>query len=91
MCRTFVFARDNSAEAILDAIRAKRTVVYGRDGQAYGNEALSRLAADDGRVPAAARRDYSYGWLDRVGQVVGLAGIGLLIWLSRRAQGTRPS
>jgi hypothetical protein len=79
LCRTFVFARENTAAAILEAIRAKRTVVYGRDGQAYGDESLIRLVAIDGRVPAAARRDYSYGWLDRVGQVVGLAGVGLLI------------
>ena len=28
-CRTYVFARDNSAEAILEALRAHRTVVYG--------------------------------------------------------------
>ena len=33
LCRTFVFARDTSAEAILEAIRARRTVVYGRNGQ----------------------------------------------------------
>jgi hypothetical protein len=83
-CRTFVFARENSAAAILDAIRAKRTVVYGRDGRAYGDEALIRLAADDRRVPAAARRDYSYGWLDRLSQVAGLAGIAVLIWITRR-------
>ena len=47
---------------------------------------LIRLAADDGRVPAAARRDYWYGLLERVSQVAGLVGIGLLIWLSRRTR-----
>ena len=34
LCRTFVFARDTSAEAIIEAIRAQRTVVYGREGKA---------------------------------------------------------
>ena len=84
LCRTFVFARENTAPAILDAIRDQRTVVYGRDGKAYGNETLISLAAADGRVPAAARRDYSYGWLDRVSQALGLAGIGVLISRMRK-------
>ena len=84
LCRTFVFARENTAPAILDAIRDKRTVVYGRDGQAYGNDALIGLAAADGRVPAAARRDYSSRWPDRVSQVLGLAGVGVMILAFRR-------
>jgi hypothetical protein len=78
ICRTFVFARDTSAGAILEAIRARRTVVYGRDGKAYGDPELIRLAAADGRVPAAARRDYSPTLLDRLSHLLGLAG---LIWL----------
>ena len=43
-CRTFVFAADNTPSAILDAIRARRTVVYGRDGQAYGDPKMIPLA-----------------------------------------------
>jgi predicted metal-dependent phosphoesterase TrpH len=85
VCRTFVFARDNSAAAILEAIRAKRTVVYGRDGEAYGDPELIRLAAADGRLPAAARPDYSPGPLDRLSQVCGLAGLAWLLVRSRRA------
>jgi len=84
LCRTFVFARDTSAAAIIEAIRAKRTVVYGREGKAYGNPELIRLAAADGRLPAAARPDYSPSLLDRVSQLLGLAGIIWLIALNRR-------
>jgi hypothetical protein len=84
MCRTFVFARENSAPAILEAIRAKRTVVYGRDGQAYGDPELIDIAAADGRLPALGRPDYSYGWLDRISQVFGLAGLVMVIVRSRR-------
>lgn len=84
LCRTFVFARDNSAPAILDAIRARRTIVYGLNGRAYGDPDLIRLAADDGRLPAAARPDYPVSWLDRVSQLLGLAGLALLIVHSAR-------
>jgi hypothetical protein len=79
-----VFARDHSAEAILDAIRARRTVVYGRDGRAYGNPELIRLAADDGRLPAAARPDYPASGLDRVSQFLGFAGLAAIVIGSRR-------
>jgi hypothetical protein len=84
LCRTFVFARDTSAEAILEAIRARRTVVYGRNGQAYGDRELIQLAAADGRLPKAARPDYSASLLDRVSQVFGLAGLVGLILFNRR-------
>jgi histidinol phosphatase-like PHP family hydrolase len=84
LCRTFVFARDTSADAILDAIRAKRTVVYGGDGRAYGNPELIALAATDGRLPLAGRPDYTPSMLDRVSQLLGLAGLVGLILASRR-------
>ena len=84
LCRTFVFARDTSAEAILEAIRARRTVVYGRNGKAYGDPELIQLAAADGRLPKAARPDYSVSLLDRVSQVLGLAGLVGLILFNRR-------
>ena len=57
MCRTFVFAREASAQAILEAIRAKRTVVYGRDNQVYGDPALIRIAEADGRLRKAANTE----------------------------------
>jgi hypothetical protein len=53
MARTYVFARERSAEAIVEAVRARRTVVYDR-GRAYGDATLIQLAADDGRVPRMA-------------------------------------
>jgi histidinol phosphatase-like PHP family hydrolase len=84
LCRTFVFARDASAQAIVEAVRARRTVVYGRDGRVYGDPELMKLAAADGRLPKAARPDYSPSALDRVSQLLGLAGlIGLVSAFSR--------
>jgi hypothetical protein len=84
LCRTFIFARDNTADAIVEAIRAGRTVVYGRDGTAYGDPELVRLAAVDGRLAAAARPDYPVGWLDRASRVSGMAGLAGLIVITRR-------
>jgi histidinol phosphatase-like PHP family hydrolase len=56
LCRTFVFARDTSAEAIVEAIRARRTVVYGRDGQVsqlLGLAGLIGLVRAFSKSPAA--------------------------------------
>jgi hypothetical protein len=44
MCRTYVFARDDSAASIIEAVRAGRTVVYDSDGRAVGDPDLIRLA-----------------------------------------------
>jgi len=62
--------------------------VDGRDGRACGNPELIELAADNGRLPAAARPDYSPSALDRVSRLLGLAGLaGLIIVTRRRALG----
>jgi hypothetical protein len=79
-CRTYVFARDASAQAILEAVRARRTVVYGRDGKAYGDPKLVPLAASVGRLREAALADSRGGWLDRVSQVAGVLGLLALIF-----------
>jgi len=77
-CRTFVFAADNTPSAILDAIRARRTVVYGRDGTAYGDPALIPLA-ERARLREAAEEWRSRGgaldWWSRVAGVIGLFGL----------------
>ena len=40
-------------EPVLDALREGHTVVYDRE-RAYGDPALVRVAAEDGRLPKAA-------------------------------------
>jgi hypothetical protein len=89
VCRTFVFATDNTAEAILDALRGRRTVVYGRPGKVYGDPELVQLAEADGRLAAAARTEYPLGRLDRLGQVAGLIGLGGVVFGERRRRQTR--
>jgi hypothetical protein len=82
-CRTFVFTRDGSARAILDAIRARQTVVYGLNGAVYGDPTLVALAESDGRLRVAARNaaapTLEHPWLTWTSRVAGVAGLFLLI------------
>ncbi len=88
ICRTLVFARDTSEEAVMDALRAGRTVVHDLDGNAYGDAAMMEALA---REPYAVRpEDYGYrgsGLADRVTRALGLLGLlGLVLFgLRRRA------
>lgn len=80
LCRTFVFVREVTAEGILDAVRAKRTVVYGGpDAKAYGDPELIRIAEADGRLREMASTDYPVSVLDRLSQLLGIVGIALLV------------
>jgi hypothetical protein len=87
MCRTFVFVREASAAGILAAIRAKRTVVYGRDAQVYGDAELIRIAEADGRLRTMASTDYPMSLLDRLSQILGIAGFALLVIAAPRRHG----
>lgn len=82
VCRTLVFAENDGEGAVMDALRAGRTVVYDLEGRAYGDPALAALLA---REPYTFRReDYGYrgeGPLDRVARVVGWLGmLGLVLF-----------
>lgn len=80
ICRTFIFARDDSESAILDAIRARRTVAIDRDGRAYGDPALIALMKN----VDVAQMNPSFldpGWMVRVSAACGLLGlIGLFLF-----------
>jgi hypothetical protein len=76
ICRTYVFARDDSEQSILEAIRRRRTVVYDRDGRAWGDAQLIQLAG--GRL--RDREPQPSGALDLFSRAAGLLGlIGILI------------
>ena len=89
MCRTFLFVREATEAGILEAIREKRTVVYGGpEMKAYGDPDLIRLAEADGRLRQMASIDYPVSALDRLSQVLGILGIALIIApRSRRERG----
>jgi hypothetical protein len=78
MCRTYVFATADTADAVLDAVRAGRTVVYGRNGQPYGDHDLVRLADASPELREAATTDQpptAADWMSRLAGVCGMAGL----------------
>lgn len=82
ICRTFVFAKDDSEASILDAIRAGHTVAIDRDGRAYGE---SRLIALMSNVDVAQLNPsfLDPGWMARASAGCGLLGL-LALFLSGR-------
>ena len=89
--RTYVFARENRPAAILESLRAGRTVVYDEEGVAHGDPALAALLESD-PLPADSRPDRTTvpsraagicGWL-------GLAGL-VLLRSTRSRRGVAPS
>ena len=54
LCRTFVFARERSAPAILDAISRGRTVACDGEGVVYGPENLKPVVMDACRAAAGS-------------------------------------
>jgi len=65
---------------ILDGVRAHRTLVYGRDGRAYGDPAIVRLAADAGGLREREPWRQPAGWLDRVSRIAAVLGLGGVIF-----------
>ena len=84
MCRTFLFVREASASGILEAIRAKRTVVYGRDDHVYGKPELVTIAEADGRLKKIASTEYPMSVLDRLSQILGIGGFAIVVRRSSR-------
>jgi hypothetical protein len=74
LCRTYVFTKEETEQGILDAIRHGHTVVYDRGGRAYGDAALIRLAAADGRLPKIAPGTAA-GFLGVLSRIAGILGL----------------
>jgi predicted metal-dependent phosphoesterase TrpH len=81
MCRTYVFAADNTAAAIVDAVRARRTVVYAPGGRTFGDPALAALIASRPDLRDIATIDPAPSVADWISRLSGVVG---LIWLVRR-------
>ncbi len=83
ICRTYVFARDDSAEAIVDAVRQHRTVVYDDEGRTFGDPELIRVSA--GRL--RNREPQPAGAIDWISRVCGLVGMfGLVLSTARPSE-----
>lgn len=92
LCRTLVFVREPADEAaVLDAIRAKRTVVIDREGAPRGDPEMIAALAKEPYEPRSS--DYAYrgaGLLDRVLRLLGLAGVaGVALFRVRASRENR--
>jgi len=85
-CRTYVFATDDSEAAILEAIRARRTVVVDR-GRIFGNLELAQSAGD--RLGQERPERGHLAWFSAVCGVAGLVGVALAALVHRRAAETQ--
>jgi predicted metal-dependent phosphoesterase TrpH len=86
VCRTLVFATDDGDAAVLDALKAGRTVVHDLDGRAYGDPAMVEALVKE---PYSMReQDYGYrgnGPADRMARAAGWLGlVGLVLFGLRR-------
>lgn len=90
VCRTLVFARDDGEEAVMEALRAGRTVVIDLQGRTYGDPAMIALLTAE---PYQERpQDYAYrgkGPLDRAARAFGWLGLLGLVLLGRRRAAAR--
>jgi hypothetical protein len=84
LCRTFVFAREDSEAAVLDALRIGRTVVYDRDGRAFGDAQLVALASQNPQFQELLRPQSERGldnFLAKVSRTCGIFGLlGLFVF-----------
>ena len=74
--RTWVFARERTAQGVIDALRDGRTVAYGRE-RAYGDPALIALAEQHQlphEVPPLPLPG-GVGWFSRLGILAALIGV----------------
>jgi len=80
LCRTYVFAHQNSEAGVLDALRAGRTVVYDVEGKAWGDPAMIELLE---HAPLEPERDrlHEQGHLAELSRVCGWLGMVCLIAL----------
>ena len=92
LCRTFVFARDDSGGAILDALRTRHTVVYDRYGRAFGDPDLIHLTQQDPSFRELLKPPSSEGMLTQTSRAAGLLGLlGLCLFNPRGSKDARPN
>jgi predicted metal-dependent phosphoesterase TrpH len=81
--RTIVFARDRTEAGILEAVRARRTVVYDRQ-HAYGDPAMIALAATDPALDAGFETLPIPGAGRLLSRITGV--LGLIVFVLTRAK-----
>jgi hypothetical protein len=91
MCRTYVFARENSEAAIVEALRAHRTVVFDLQGHPWGDPQMIRLAVEDGRLGKRKASAPDGNFLAGLSRVLGTLGLlGAMVAASARPIAAKP-
>ena len=83
LCRTFVFARERSVAAIVDAVRRGATVACDASGTTYGPPDLSAAVADACRAAAGAP-PVGGAWTDAASMWLAWSGMLVLVLLGAR-------
>ena len=80
--RTYIFARERTVAAVLDAVREGRTVVYDRD-VVYGDPSMIQLAAEAGGLPHDVPRLPAPGIAAAFSRIVALLLLVGILFLNR--------
>lgn len=90
VCRTIIFARARTPEAVFDALKNRRTVVYGPHHEAFGDPALIALLANDPLPEKSKAPGYpATGAVDAITRTISWLGVLALVLLRRGK--SRPS
>jgi hypothetical protein len=90
LCRTWVFAREDSEPSILEALREGRTVVLDGGGNAFGDHDLIDLTRQNIRFTPLRSSPTERDWLSGVSRTAGLLGLlGVFLFASGRAAMSR--
>ena len=76
-CRTYVLARERTAEAVIEALREGRTVAADADGRLYGPPEYVQLV----RAVGGDRKPETNAW--RATAAAAAVWLGLLVWFTR--------
>ena len=81
VCRTYVFARERSAAAVIEALRQGRTVAFDVEGVAHGDPELIALLGTPSGIPDDPP---AIRWLAIAGRISALLGAAGLLLLRRQ-------
>jgi hypothetical protein len=85
VCRTIIFAKEPTEAGALAAMKEKRTVVFGPNGEKFGDPAMIALLEAEPLAPKIKAPGYeATGWFDGVTRTLAFFGVAALVFLRRR-------
>jgi hypothetical protein len=91
LCRTYVFARELTEAAVVEAVRSGRTVAYDPQGHAYGDPSLVQIADRKWRAATAGLPE-DPSWQEMFSVITALIGLlGMILFGFSGSEKTRNS